>query len=440
MTAEVIPIQPSYERLLDEPQTLLSSGNSSESESDAGYGTPAEQFADDENDRVTPPPSAPASAAETTAGEIVVDPELRDRIVKQVEFYFSDENLLKDSFLMKHINRNKQGYVSLKLVASFRKVKSLTKDWRVVLTSLRHSEIMVLSEDETKIRRRVPAPQIDYSHVGRTVIVTQYPDAEPNVKRIEEQFGKYGEVIVVRILHPGKAIPLDVKPCRSKHPALGKELCILVEFDSERGAKVACEKFISQQSWRDETRVELLDKKPSQSHAQEIEKSPKTSPSNRKTGRKLKSEQKQNRSAKENSPNKFARENSPPLRNWREESPARQVVGKYSSNTPSDLHQRRKLTRFSPELPRRFLHPEAWRDRDYHSDSGCSARSPSQSPKNSPEPSKRAFTRDNFLSWRMNEKHVHVRDGGVIRQPLGPDGTSGFQRQRRPIRISIDSC
>lgn len=37
--------------------------------------------------------------------------ELAEKIAAQVEFYFSDENILKDAFLLKHVRRNKEGYV-----------------------------------------------------------------------------------------------------------------------------------------------------------------------------------------------------------------------------------------------------------------------------------------------------------------------------------------
>ncbi len=50
----------------------------------------------------------------------------------QVEFYFSDANICKDKFLLKHVKRNKEGFVSLKLISSFKRLKHLTKDWRQV--------------------------------------------------------------------------------------------------------------------------------------------------------------------------------------------------------------------------------------------------------------------------------------------------------------------
>jgi hypothetical protein len=171
--------------LLPVIQTNLSS---TDSESDHGYVTPAENFADDEQQHSEQETHHPATHSgeskrvENDGFEVTVDPELHDKILRQVEWYFSDENLLKDSFLMKHINRNKQGYVSLKLVASLRKVKALTKDWRIVLMSIKQSTELALNEEESKVRRITATPQVDYTHAAKTVCVTNYPDKEPTVQ------------------------------------------------------------------------------------------------------------------------------------------------------------------------------------------------------------------------------------------------------------------
>merc|ERR1712168_1077682 len=77
--------------------------------------------------------------AEREPDMVLPDEDLMAKIVAQVEFYFSNANVAKDKFLLKHIRRNKEGYVSLKLVSSFKKVKQLTKDWRVVAFSLNKS-------------------------------------------------------------------------------------------------------------------------------------------------------------------------------------------------------------------------------------------------------------------------------------------------------------
>ena len=438
------------------------------SDSDAGYSTPAENFADDEehgNDGVlvdkgspAPLPSASVSSSTTDgAVEVVVDPELRERIVKQVEWYFSDENLLKDSFLMKHINRNKQGYVSLKLVASLRKVKALTKDWQAVLVSVRHSSLLALNEEETKIRRIAPAPKVDYTHVSRTIIITNYPESDPTIHDVEKQFGHFGDVTLVRMLHPGRAIPLDVKPRKEQFPFLGKELCILIEYESEEGAKVAFRKFNNQQSWRDDIKVHLLGESKSSSDAvvKEDKKADSTvalsetstaagsadgkkkrkkgnqkSTSHQKTRQQQQAQQQKGRCSRDKSPVRFS-SNTPSPRQSRDSSPA--PYRKYtppSYSTSPDSHRKRSAgAKYSPEMMRRtYLHPDAWKD--YTSDSGFSAssRSASESPKNTPEPMKRFFSGDIAPSWRTSEKHVHIKDSYVIRQPCGPDGTRGFHR------------
>lgn len=65
------------------------------------------------------------------------DEELIKKLVDQIEFYFSDENLEKDAFLLKHVRRNKLGYVSVKLLTSFKKVRlpcqSCLQDFKGVL-------------------------------------------------------------------------------------------------------------------------------------------------------------------------------------------------------------------------------------------------------------------------------------------------------------------
>lgn len=50
------------------------------------------------------------------------DADLTQKMVTQIEHYLSDENLAKDAFLLKHVKRNKMGYVNIKLLTSFKKV------------------------------------------------------------------------------------------------------------------------------------------------------------------------------------------------------------------------------------------------------------------------------------------------------------------------------
>lgn len=73
------------------------------------------------------------SGAGTSGGELEdeswkpPDPELIQKLVAQIEYYLSDENLEHDAFLLKHVRRNKLGFVSVKLLTSFKKVTTAAK-------------------------------------------------------------------------------------------------------------------------------------------------------------------------------------------------------------------------------------------------------------------------------------------------------------------------
>ncbi len=425
-SVQIIPMPFTQESPLTH-SSASDSASLSSCDSDHGYVTPVDTFADDEHfgEKVVKQRNPVAD----NSGLVIIEPELKDKIIQQVEWYFSDENLLKDSFLMKHINRNKLGYVSLKLVASLRKVKALSKDWQVVLQSMRESTILALNEEGTKVRRLAAAPQVDYTHVDRTILVTNYPSNEPTIQEIERHFSKHGEVALVRIIHPGRAIPLDVKPCRANHPELSKEVCILVEFESQEGARKACKKYVSQQSWRDEIKVQLLGskvtKKDKPSGDQEVKES--------KRKRKI---------ANSDSPKTWVRDESNSTttdspRNSREgsPSPSKQISWRKTSPlTPQpDSHRLHQ----SKDKPRTYLHPDT--TNEYASDSGYS-RASSESPKNSPEPVKRRFfSSDPTPSWRRTDKRVNLRDS-VIRDPIGPDGSKGFRARTGLVNISIQTC
>lgn len=48
------------------------------------------------------------------------------KIKAHLEDLFSDSHLADDGFLLKHVQKNKEGYVSLKLLTCFKKVKHIS--------------------------------------------------------------------------------------------------------------------------------------------------------------------------------------------------------------------------------------------------------------------------------------------------------------------------
>lgn len=165
--------------------------------------------------------------------------ELAEKIVSQVEFYLGDDNLAKDAFLLKHVRRNKEGYVNLKLITSFKKVKTLTKDYRVVAEALEKSSELSMNSEKTKVRRNVPLPsELLERNPGRTVVVSHLENA--TMESVSEIFSKCGEIEVIRIIRPGKAIPVDLKPYFTKHPELENETTAVVAFETMAAAARAC--------------------------------------------------------------------------------------------------------------------------------------------------------------------------------------------------------
>lgn len=173
------------------------------------------------------------------------DDELVEKIIAQVEFYFSDVNITKDAFLLKHVKRNKEGYVSLKLISSFKRVKHIAKDWRVVAYALAKSKKLQINEAGTKLRRVDPLPAYDQTTPSRTVVAIDLPLEKPTIENVAEMFRSCGEIALIRILRPGNPIPADVRHFVNKHPEMNGTVSALVEFVRTESAHNA----INRQDW-----------------------------------------------------------------------------------------------------------------------------------------------------------------------------------------------
>lgn len=96
-----------------------------------------------------------------------VDPQLHANIVNQIDYYFSNENLVKDTYLRQ--NMDEQGWVPISLVATFKKVSILTDNIPFILEAMRSSTVVEVQGD--KLRRRndwmrwVMSPSPRYSNL-----------------------------------------------------------------------------------------------------------------------------------------------------------------------------------------------------------------------------------------------------------------------------------
>ncbi|XP_026149507.1 la-related protein 6a [Mastacembelus armatus] len=209
-----------------------------------------------------------SSGAGTSGGELEEeswqppDPELIQKLVAQIEYYLSDENLEHDAFLLKHVRRNKLGFVSVKLLTSFKKVKHLTRDWRTTAYALRHSKILELNDEGRKVRRKSAVPVFaSESLPSRMLLLSdlqRWPELaaltkenggseggatqqEQLMKLLLKAFGTYGAIASVRVLKPGKDLPADLKRLSGRYTQLGIEECAIVEFEEVEAAVKANE-------------------------------------------------------------------------------------------------------------------------------------------------------------------------------------------------------
>ena len=150
------------------------------------------------------------------------------KLKAQLEFYFSDSNLWKDKFLRQEIAKSPERYVSLSVIAAFKRVKELTNnDLGPIVQVIRESNKLELSENGTQVRRVTPmAPERNMDDY--TVYVEQMP-ADIDHDRLRNAFSVFGGVTYV-------SLP------RYKPSRLIKGFAF-VEFDSVDAAKRAAEAF-----------------------------------------------------------------------------------------------------------------------------------------------------------------------------------------------------
>ncbi len=71
--------------------------------------------------------------------------------------------------------------VSIKAIAAFKRVKGLTKDLDVIANSLKESEHLVVSEDNKKVRRKMPLPEVDVVDIQRRTVVAENFQDTPTI-------------------------------------------------------------------------------------------------------------------------------------------------------------------------------------------------------------------------------------------------------------------
>ncbi|KAK9878744.1 hypothetical protein WA026_023675 [Henosepilachna vigintioctopunctata] len=151
--------------------------------------------------------------------------QLYNTILQQLEFYFSDSNLTKDRFLSQLIREDP--YVELSQFLKFNKLRKLTESIDDLRKVIKKSDILELSEDNEKVRRKTP--MIAKENVDECTIYVERISADANHEFLATIFSDFGKVVYV-------SIP------KYRHNQMNKGFAF-VEFETEQDAQNAVRYF-----------------------------------------------------------------------------------------------------------------------------------------------------------------------------------------------------
>ncbi|XP_031500602.1 la-related protein 6A-like isoform X2 [Nymphaea colorata] len=199
-----------------------------------------------------PPEPAPPSSSDP-----VLSDELKAKIVKQVEYYFSNENLFNDKFLKRLMKKDKEGFVPIAVIASFRKMKKLTQDLTFIASALSISSQLTVSSDGKKVKRMQPYPGNDTENALLcTVLVDNLPE-DHSVENVQRIFSSVGNVKNVSIRQPNSTSRAPAKNTKQVFAVRGKWHAF-VEYETVEAAEKAVLTLNDGGNWRTGMHVQLL--------------------------------------------------------------------------------------------------------------------------------------------------------------------------------------
>lgn len=162
----------------------------------------------------------------------------RVTVVRELlETYFSDNYLTRDIFLLKHFRKSKEGWISLKFMASYKRIKRTTKYINEVEEAVKQSSLLELNAERNKVRRLAPLPACIEDYIPtRMTLIACLPESLRSLTALSKFVGVYGEVASIQILRPGVNLPDFLWETVGNFPQVREQWCAVVEFDEMTAA------------------------------------------------------------------------------------------------------------------------------------------------------------------------------------------------------------
>ncbi|KAM3344228.1 la-related protein 6C [Capsicum galapagoense] len=184
----------------------------------------------------------------------ILPADLRQKVIKQVEYQLSDMSLLANESLLKQMNKDPEAFaVPIASVSATKKIKSLITNNQLTLShSLLSSTKLIVSDDGKRVKRKIPFTDKDKEELMlRTVVAENLPNDHSH-HNIEKIFNVAGSVKTIRVCHPQ-----DHNTRTRGDLGISSKLHALIEFEHPEAAEKA-EKLNDERNWRRGLRVRLL--------------------------------------------------------------------------------------------------------------------------------------------------------------------------------------
>uniref|UniRef100_A0ACD5UZP3 Uncharacterized protein n=1 Tax=Avena sativa TaxID=4498 RepID=A0ACD5UZP3_AVESA len=162
--------------------------------------------------------------------------DVAQKIVKQVEYQFSDINLVANEFLLKIMNKDSEGYVPLSVISSWKKIKSLGATNQMLVKALRTSTKLIVSDDGKKVRRRQAFTEKHKEELQSRMIIAENLPEDSSRNSLEKVFGVVGSVKNIKICHPQE--PSSARASKSD-TLVSNKMHALVEYETSQQAEKA---------------------------------------------------------------------------------------------------------------------------------------------------------------------------------------------------------